>query len=232
VNERRWTPGWRMTLLVAVSLPCLIGLGVWQLERAAQKHDYEALYFERMAAAPVPMPESLADIGFRRVVLTGTFDAEWHFLVDNQVHQGRPGYWVISAFRANDGRVWLVNRGWTAAPPRREALPGLITPADPVRITGVVWPDMGLVPLLGEDPWPSSWPKRVQRVDPERMAGTIGAAAPVEIRLEADQPGALVPAAAAHDFRAARHEGYAVQWFGLAGVLVIGYIIHGFRRHE
>lgn len=220
-----------MTLFFAVMLPSLLALGVWQLERAALKRRYERQYFERMAEAPLPVLEVLADADFRRVMLAGTFDAERCFLVDNQVHEGRPGYWVVMPFRADDGSKWLVNRGWIAAPPTRESLPEVTTPEEPVSITGVVWPDMGLVPLLAEDVWPSNWPKRVQRLDAERMAAAAGGSSSIEIRLEAGQPGALIPAATAHDFQVSRHTGYAVQWFGLAGVLGIGYVIHGFRRY-
>jgi surfeit locus 1 family protein len=221
-----------MTLFVGALLPGVVGLGVWQLDRAALKHGYEAQYFERMAEAPVLMPDAPGDTDFRRVTLTGTFHTERYFLVDNQVHEGAPGYWVVSLFRAGDGREWLINRGWIAAPRRRDALPEASTPGDPVRVTGVVWPDLGLVPLLAEDDWTPGWPKRVQRLDPVRMAEAAGASAPVEIRLEAGQPGAFIAAATAHDFQATRHEGYAAQWFGLAGVLVIGYIVHGLRRDE
>jgi surfeit locus 1 family protein len=221
-----------MTLFVCAMLPIVLALGAWQLDRAALKRGYEAAYFERMAEAPVPMPAKLSGADFRRVGLAGRFDPERYFLVDNQVHQGRPGYWVVAPFRADDGREWLVNRGWILAPPRRDLLPDVEAPQATVRTTGIVWPDMGLVPLLAEDAWPSGWPKRVQRLDPKRMAAVAGATAPVEIRLEAGQPGALIAAATAHDFRASRHQGYAAQWFGLAAVLVIGYIVHGFRRHE
>jgi cytochrome oxidase assembly protein ShyY1 len=46
------------------------------------------------------------------------------------------------------------------------------------------------------------------------------------------QPGVLVPAPQAHDFKAVMHRGYATQWFGLALVLSIGYIVYGLRRHD
>jgi cytochrome oxidase assembly protein ShyY1 len=64
------------------------------------------------------------------------------------------------------------------------------------------------------------------------MTSTAGATAPVEVRLENGSPGVLVAAALGHDFKAQTHEGYAAQWFGLAAVLVVGYIVFGFRRNE
>jgi surfeit locus 1 family protein len=62
------------------------------------------------------------------------------------------------------------------------------------------------------------------------MAGLDGGAEPVEIRLEAGQPGVFAAAPVDVDFAPERHRGYAVQWFGLAGVLLTGYLIFGFSR--
>lgn len=231
-RRRRWSPGWRMTAFAALMLPVVVSLGFWQLERAALKHGYEARYFERMAEVPRPMPLHLEDGAFLRVSLLGVYDPVRYFLVDNQIHAGRPGYWVVAVFRADDGRTWLVNRGWIAAPALREDLPQVSVPNGQVRVTGVLWPDTGLVPLLAEDRWESAWPKRVQRMDTARMAEVAGASAAMEVRLESREPGVLVPAALGHDFKAETHEGYAAQWFGLAVVLVVGYIVFGFKRNE
>jgi len=221
-----------MTVFTGLMLPVVVSLGIWQLQRAALKHGYEERYFDRMAEASKPMPQDLDDVEFLRVTLRGVYDPVRYFLVDNQIHQGRPGYWVVALFQADDGRTWLVNRGWVAAPSLREDLPAVTIPADPVTITGVLWPDTGLVPLLAEDRWGLEWPKRVQRLDVVRMASTSGATAPVEVRLESATPGVLVAAALGHDFKAQTHEGYAAQWFGLSAVLVVGYIVFGFRRNE
>jgi surfeit locus 1 family protein len=221
-----------MTAFTVLMLPVVFSLGFWQLERAALKHRYEARYFDRMAETPRAMPNDLEDVEFLRVTVQGVYDPVRYFLVDNQIHEGRPGYWIIAVFRAEDGRTWLVNRGWIPAPARREELPGVTIPAEPVVITGVLWPDTGLVPLLADDPWGSEWPKRVQRLDIVQMAEAVAASAPVELRLESGGPGVLVAAAQGHDFKARTHEGYAAQWFGLGAVLVVGYIVFGFRRNE
>jgi len=232
LTRRRWAPGWKMTLFAGLMLPVVVSLGFWQLERAALKRGYEARYFDRMAEPALAMPADFTDAEFLRVVLAGTFHPEQYFLVDNQIHDGRPGYWVVAVFSAEDGGRWLVNRGWTAAGQLREQLPVVETPSRPVRITGVLWPDMGMVPLLAEDSWPTDWPKRVQRLDVGRMAEAAEAQRAVEIRLESGQPGALVAATLGHDFKAHVHEGYAAQWFGLGLVLSFGYLIFGFRKHE
>jgi surfeit locus 1 family protein len=229
----RWRPGWKMSVFVAVMLPTVISLGLWQLERADEKRWYESRQLQRMGDLPRPPPRELdADSAFLRVAIAGRYDPDRYYLVDNRVHGGRPGYWAVSRFQADDGRVWLVNRGWIAGAPGRDALPEVATPWDPVRVVGVVWPDTGLPPLLAPDPWPPQWPKRVQRLDVARMAADGAAVVPVEVRLEPGEPGSLQPAPLDVVFSPAVHHGYALQWFGLGAALAIGYLVFGFRRVE
>lgn len=221
-----------MTLFVVVMLPVVAALGHWQLKRAELKRGYETAYFDRMALPVVDMPRDVTNADFLRVRLQGAYDREQYFLVDNQVHEGRPGYWIVAVFHGDDHRSWLVNRGWIVAPARREEWPAVDIPPGRVELDGVVWPQMGLVPLLAEDRWEPGWPKRVQRLDVASMAAVAGGLPPLEIRLEAGAPGVGQAASLGHDFKASTHEGYAAQWFGLGGVLILGYIVFGFRRHD
>lgn len=229
----RWAPGVRMTVCVGALLPVLIGLGVWQLERAAEKQEREALFAARAGAMPMAPPANLggaAETDYLRLRLVGEFDPRRYFLVDNQVRGGRPGYWVVAGFTGVDGRGWLVNRGWIAAPDRRDRLPDVPIPAGRVSTVGVVWPDTGMVPLLADDDWQGPWPIRVQRLNVARMAQLLENAAPREVRLDPGQPGALAALPAQTRIGADRHRGYALQWFGLALALAVGYGIYGTTR--
>jgi len=219
-----------MTLFVAALLPVLISLGFWQLRRADEKRQFEEQMLDRIGAlAEVPGTE-VTD--FERLRLTGTYEATQTFLLDNQTHAGAVGYGVITSFRADDGRRWLVNRGFLAGDPSRRVLPTVETPPGHVSLTGLVWPELGLLPTYGDDAWSEGWPKVVQRLEVARMADILENAVPREIRLEAGQPGVFTPAATSLNMPAARHTGYAVQWFGLAIVLVGGYLYFGFKRRD
>ncbi|HEX7034701.1 MAG TPA: SURF1 family protein [Pseudomonadales bacterium] len=226
----RFAPGWRMSLAVAALLPVLIGLGVWQLQRAAEKRGLEMRFYERLGAPPVTPPADAGQADFLRVRLVGAYQAGHDYLVDNRIREGRPGYWVVSRFEAEDGRLYLVNRGWLAAGADRDRLPAVPTPPGRVALIGVVWPDLGLPPLLEADPWAPGWPKRVQRLDVARMADGEPRIVAREIRLEPGQPGVFAAAPLQADFRPERHRAYAAQWFGLALVLAGAYLVYGFRR--
>lgn len=226
----RFAPGWRMSLAVLLLLPVLIGLGVWQLQRGAEKRAYETRYYERLGAPPTAFPANPSEADFLRVRLVGRYQPGHDFLVDNRIRDGRPGYWVVSRFEAEDGRVYLINRGWLAAADGRDRLPPVPTPRETVTLVGVVWPDLGLPPLLEADRWADGWPKRVQRLDVARMAADQPRIVPREIRLEPGQPGAFAAAPLYADFRPERHQGYAAQWFGLALVLAGAFLVYGFRR--
>ncbi|MDZ7668363.1 MAG: SURF1 family protein [Gammaproteobacteria bacterium] len=219
-----------MTGFVVVMLPLVLALGVWQLQRAAEMRGYQERYFDRLGMLPQAPPRTLSDVDFLRLRLTGEYLPGEHYLVDNKLRNGEPGYWVVSRFRCAGGRVYLLNRGWLAAPASRGELPAVPTPEGPVTVVGVVWPDTGMTLLLAADPWPERWPKRVQRLNVSRMAQDAGAQ-PAEIRLESGQPGVLAAAPVDAAFRPERHQGYAVQWFGLAVVLLAGFVLFGFYRH-
>ena len=218
-----------MSVAVGLLVPLALALGFWQLDRAEQKRAYQDALFSRLASAPVAGRDTLAPEPFQRVWLEGQFETDRYFLVDNQVVDGIAGYWVVQSFATPDGRRWLVNRGWIAGGDRRDRLPGVSAPAGEVVTVGVAWPDLGLVPLLDQDDWPPAWPVRVQRLDVARMAERLEDAVPVVIRLEAAQIGALRAAPLTVGMQAERHDGYAVQWLALAGVLLVGYAVYGLR---
>jgi surfeit locus 1 family protein len=219
-----------MSLFVAAMLPLLVVLGFWQLERAGFKRALEASWFESAGALAIgadALPDAPRDV-FVRVRLSGHYDGERQFLLDNRTNRGVAGYHVVTPFVTSAG-TFFVNRGWIAMGPRRDALPPAPAPDGHVTVTGQLWPETGDLILLGADPWTDSWPKRVQRLDFARMSALLGGAHAREIRLEPGQPGALAIDHARADFDPRRHVGYAMQWFGLATVLLVGYVYFGRR---
>ena len=216
-------------LFVGIFLPLTIVLGFWQLDRAEQKRQMADAYLNQLTQLPQPASAQRLAEEFSRVRLEGAFSHEI-FLVDNQVLDGQPGYWLLQVFEDRIHGRFLVNRGYLPGTADRQQLPqvgdiqvgaGSPTPAArDIKVVGVVWPFTGLIPLLDDDEWSEQWPVLVQRLDIQRMAQRVNAM-PVEIRLEPGQPGVHTAAPFDGVLKSEMHMGYAATWFGLAGALVI-----------
>lgn len=233
-----------MSLFVVFFLPVLLLLGNWQLERAAYKQSLQVEQNLRAAQLPTtPGAEVFASTSsndFRRVRVSGEFLTDRYFLVDNQVDAGVQGYWAVAPFVDAQQRLWMVNRGWLAAPALRSELPEVAMLSGELRLVGSMRPFTGLVPLLREDAWADTGAVgaalRVQRLDIQAMAAEVSKRhpalkpVPLELRLEPASPGVLQAAPQGIVGGADRHRGYAVTWFGLAVTLVLGFIVYGRRR--
>ena len=219
-----------MTLFVVLMLPLVLGLGAWQLQRAAYKQGLMDAYFDKLGALPVALNGNTAGIAepFTRVRVRGRYGAV-QLLLDNQIDNSKPGYWVYAPFTAQ-GATWLVNRGWIAAPRLRAELPTVALPPEgEVTIVALAWPDTGMLPLFGEEALQrvNEQVVRMQRLDVGALEAMLGInIADQELRLEAGQPGVLKAAPQTLGFGVERHQGYAFQWFGLAIALVLLYYFY------
>ncbi len=115
-------------------------LGNWQLARARSK---EALlqHIESLRdkaainIGTVPLDAVVSD--FRRATLKGVWIADKTILVDNKVHHGRVGFYVVTPLKleASDMHV-LVYRGWVAASASRSKPPSIPTPTGTIELSG------------------------------------------------------------------------------------------------
>lgn len=220
----KFKPGWRMSAFVLVFLPVTIGLGAWQLERASYKRSLEDAYFDALGSRPAHEGDEWG--AFAPVTLRGRYVEGRSYLVDNQIVDGEVGYIVVTVFETDSNARYLVNRGFLPAPRVREDLPTFDSPQGEVTISALAWPELGLPPIWQENEWSGAYPRRIQRLDIPKLAAVEGAVR-WQLRLEHGQPGGLTPTSLAVDFNPARHTGYAVQWFGLASALLIGFVIFG-----
>lgn len=217
-----------LTLFVVVMLPVVMSLGSWQLQRAEEKLALESSYLESQGRPAVSLRDAEA---FSLVRVRGTFDPPL-FLLDNQVRDSQIGYWVLQPFSTREEQRVIVNRGWVAAPSFRDRLPQVATPVGSVELVGIVWPQLGLPPLLEEDAWDAGQTViRVQRRNIERMA-IFAQTDAIELRLLQHSPGVLLAAPTQPKFSRETHLGYALQWFGLGAVLVIGWGVMFWRSEK
>lgn len=221
------------TLAALLFSGLFVALGLWQLDRAAQKTSILQDYTSRSKAAPVALgmklPIENADAWrYRRVRMTGRFDDAHQFLLDNQVSRGQAGYRVLTPLRLADSRFnVLVDRGWIALGPSRERLPDVTVEDGQVELTGTVYIPYGRGFSLGAmDAGEDAWPRRVQFLDFERMAELLGyPLAQMTIRLAESAPHGYRREARILPFGPERHLGYAVQWFALAATVAVIYVV-------
>ncbi len=185
-------------------------LGNWQSGRAE----------ERRAAAT----------NERRLELRGEFLERYTVLLDNKVNRGRPGYHVVQPLRAADGRHVLVNRGWVAAPVHRENLPQLRTPPGPQLVEGRVLDHFPRAYAPAEaKPEGRVW----QNVEVATFAAWSG------LKLEPyvlEQHSPLADGLARNwpspDAGIEKNESYALQWYSLAALCVVLFVVLSFRRER
>lgn len=227
------------TLATLALLPLLIGLGVWQLDRAEQKR---ALMSSRAAGAEAEVVNlnrsqpAYEQVRHRRARVEGRYDPAHQFLLENQVRDGRPGYHVITPLRlAGGGGAVLVDRGWVPAPPRRETLPDIGVTGELRTVRGQIddGPSVGI--RMGEPAAEAGWPRRLAYLDYPYMDRALPypLAAAYLIQLDPQAPAGYVREwARVVEFGPERHAGYAVQWFALATALVLIYLLVNTRRVE
>ncbi len=108
------------TVIAALGIIVLVGLGTWQIHRLARKERLiEAIEANR--AAPVlemiPADARPGDLVFRRVHLSGRFLHDKEMYLTGRTHKGVVGLHVVTPLVLADGRTVLVDRGWV--PPDR-----------------------------------------------------------------------------------------------------------------
>lgn len=240
----KFKPNWKLTLFYLLLFPLLVGLGFWQLYRADYKQGLQDLYDLRATAAPVSLSDLKPDqdVAYLPVKFQGRFDNQHHFLLDNRVLNGQPGYEVISSFILEpevsmvDGelinRVW-VNRGWVAMQGYRQNLP-VIEGVDGVQqIQGqLVTPSDAFV--LAEVPLSGQWPEVIQSVELAVMNGRLGTqeGLPYLLRLKEDEPGSFQVNWQPVNTVPQKSLGYAAQWFLMALVLTGLFVWAGVKRDE
>ncbi len=238
---RRGVAGFSIIALVMVAL-CM-GLGVWQLQRRAEKHVLIAALTERLAAAPGALPQASqwsaltpARDEFRRVRFVATYRPGPDAMVYSSGSAVRddvtgPGTWAFLPAALPSGETVVINAGFVQntmqdRAQQDRAVTRLIT-GEPATLTGYLrFPESAgtLTP-------PQNMAKRLWFTrDHPAMAQTLGwgeggkPVAPFYIDLEAPAPASGIPKPGPLTVRLKdNHLQYAVTWFGLAGVMAIAF---------
>lgn len=234
---------WVLPLLLIVAVVmilAMIRLGVWQLGRADEKQAIVS-QIQNRAEQPVSqgLPEiadSLEDSRFIPVALSGEFLPQNTIYIDNQVHQGEPGYLLGTLFQIQgSSQTIMVMRGWVGVGQSRASLPTVSTPEGELTISGRLNLPPAKPPLWNDEHpthvgalWQylplESYAKEVDlEVYPLVFELSEGAVGTEELRhhwLKID------------DSWVAKHKAYALQWFAMAFAFTIACLILLIRRQH
>lgn len=221
----------RVSLILLLGLPSIlfVYLGLWQLDRAAEKHRAAEMLEKREQLAPAVITQSPLDgesLRFRSVQATGELEGDDSIFIENRRHAGKVGFHVITPLRIKDSdtRV-LVNRGWVAADDRNQP-PAVSTPRSEVEINGAATiPSPPAISLHAGSEAARQWGNRWPYLTLGLYAATVDF--PVQGLMILQDPGD------AHGFvrswpkdppKEGMHLGYAIQWFTFA-VIALGLMI-------
>jgi len=211
-----------------LGVPLLLCLGGWQLQRADQKQAWLQQLADTPATTVTGALERLEHYDWVPVRLEIELVPLKVFLLDNRTWQGRVGYEVVVPVRVDEGSWWLGSLGWIAAPPRRDQLPDIELVRRWVRVEAVLSRPLESVTLSASQMEPG-WPRRIQSLDLQQIREALAMQIePLVLHLKTAVSEAVLPRTSIYTgIRPERHIGYAVQWFGLALVLMVWLIWAG-----
>jgi cytochrome oxidase assembly protein ShyY1 len=113
---RRWAGYLALTLVFAA---VCVGLSKWQVDRTTEAREANALIDNNFHSAPKPLAEVLPTLTSYRakqewlqVTVTGTYLKDEQVLVRNRPLNGQPGFEALNPILLDDGRVFVVDRGY------------------------------------------------------------------------------------------------------------------------
>ena len=222
-----------MTIFVMFFFPILIFLGSWQVSRGIDKTDIVEKHYMNKSLPVINEKEmsvmSEDNLKYRTVNLYGEFGQE-SYLLDNRLYRQEAGYEVFTTFETSENSVFLINRGWIS----KEGFnydEDILLKEKGISIQGLLSPFTRFGLNLVDESYVDTWPKLVQQIDYEAAKKDLGSNINNSvIQLSAGSSGALEPIWKPVDLKPSRHYGYALQWFGLAIVLICSFFYYGFKK--
>ncbi len=231
-------------VLTLICIPLFIKFGLWQYNKAQQKIAIQSAYQTAEASGAQTFPvhitaDNQLEIdawNYKRVKVSGSYETQYQFLLDNKVEQNQAGYHVITPFKiATSNQYVLINRGWVAGNASHAELPEFSTPGEPVTLTGQIWvPSKKIFTLedksvtAANKAWQPVW----QNMDMVQYQKNVPfSVSPFAIKLDhGEQAGGFLRNWQVPADRITTHIGYAYQWFGFAVATLLIFLYMSISR--
>lgn len=221
-----------VTVLALVGMAVTASLGLWQLDRAAQKEGLASAIAGRLAepeldglslvAQGVVQPDAQA-LQHRRVRLRGQWLTQHSVWLDNRQMNGKPGLYLLTPLLlAGTDQAVMVQRGWV---PRnfedRTRVPEVLTSLEDVQLQGRIALSPSKLYELGQ----GQGGLIRQNIDLAAFSAEIKVPLAALTVLQTDASDAVLK----RDWPVInagvdKHHGYAFQWFGLCALIAILYV--------
>jgi len=232
IFSRQWMLA---TLLVVTGGALCVRLGIWQLDRLEQRRAFNAHVESMWAAEQINLngqpEEDLTEMEYRAVEVSGMYDFGNQVALRNRYFQDEYGYHLLTPLLLDNGSAVLVDRGWIPADGndspadwRKYDQPGLVTLQGQIRL-GQAKPDMGGVPdptltpeQMGLEFWNIVNLERIQEQIPYSLLNVF-----VQPDVDPGDAEPPIPYQPEIELTEGSHQGYALQWFTYATILIVGY---------
>lgn len=238
--NRRTLARWSGYAAIAIAFALLCALlSNWQFARSAERDAQLALVAQNFDAAPVPVADLLPEDGifrerdqWRPVTLTGQYDVAEQLLVRNRPHGGTSTFEVLTPLRLDDGRTFIVNRGWVR-PGVEQANPDVVPepPTGEVTVVARLQPTEPL-PRSGRGADEGQVPTIHLPTVADAVGGDVIETAYGWLVSEDPAPVSLPYAMEDPSEDPGPHLSYAIQWilFAIMGFVFIWYMIRAERK--
>ncbi|MBL8520585.1 MAG: SURF1 family protein [Betaproteobacteria bacterium] len=220
----RWVPTLATLLVMAVTGY----LGQWQQGRAEEKRQLQAENESRGRLGPIQLNKTsrASELRFRAARAVGRWHASGPVFVDNRVHGGRAGFYVLAPLELQDGGLVLVQRGWIARDASYPKAPAYAAPQGTVHVTGRLdvpsarFVEWTTVPAQG-----NVW----QNLTPERFRSATGLDVLPFLLVEDPSPANLAHVAVEPAARAGKHVEYMWTWYALCMTALVLWVMMNLR---
>ena len=239
--SRQW---WKTTLLVLLAVVVMVRLGIWQLDRLAQRKAFnarvEAQLFEPALELTNPnLALDLYNMEYRDAKVSGEYDHENQVVLRNQDWQGRLGVHLLTPLIIDGSeQAMMVDRGWvpyedfTAGNLEQYDQPGVVEVNGPIRRSQtkpLIGGQEDQLPGPGEPPLMAWYWININSISDQLPYELL----PVYLHSSPDPTLDKLPYRSQQELELTEgsHLGYAFQWFTFAAILGIGYPIY-VRKEE
>lgn len=218
---------WFVVIFTLLVFGGLIKLGLWQSSRALEKEQRLTRISQYKTQDALSLSEVLAlqqtneNINDIPVLITGMFNDEKVFLLDNQTHKGRLGYRVLQVL-AHDKVAVLVNLGWVEGFIDRNKLPNVKAVSGQQKIKGHIrLVEKGIV-LSEQNFTDPQWPLRIQTIEIDKFSSIIEQKLlPFVVYLDTKEKLGFKKNWRPIVMPPEKHRAYSFQWFSLASAWLI-----------